>query len=294
MSDKSSYDPQNRDRRLDRRSPEPQQQNQDTTTDESTAEKGYHVNIEQTPFDTTMDSMLLRSTEFCAFVNQMFSPFYADYEGSTYETIQGSGIPMVCLFFNHLDWSKDKNPTACERDGMQKNVQNSLLARRRQYDRRMIDGDRYTVTEDGRSGIGDFIYKKHIVSSPWFRDKNTGRDRIDWRRVTAEVADPNNRFMMQQNGRPMGSQYTKISYLDPAAIVQAIFGATDEDGGQLEYAVNIVNTLPGIGNMYNQNRTSNDWLLCINRAHTESVMKYASMYNVPMQNGLNINRNGLH
>lgn len=265
--------------------PDPQPQK---TDEELRNEFNVRV-LKKDPFDATMDCMIIRSSEFCELTNQLFSPFYADYEGSTYETLQGNNIPMVCLFFNHRDYPDDAD-VACTKDGEESNVRNSLLRQTRLRDRRMVEGDRYSLTQQGKDGIGNFIYRKWQTTSPWFTDKKTGRDRIDWRRVCSEVADPNANYFNMPNGRPIGTQYTKVSYLDPALIVAEIYGTEDDNGSPVEYGVRIVNSLPMVGNVYNVNRSSNDWLLCIERAHNMDIKKYAQMYNMPLQNGLNIHR----
>ena len=256
------------------------QEEQKITREESTS--SIRIDVEQNePFTAAMDTMLLKSTGLCDIANSLFS-LYADYEGSTFGVVQGTNMPMLELYFNHRNCSDDA-VTACSKDVDDRSTRNNTLRSIRTHDRRLYEGDRFYLTPDGKSGLEEFMISQYSLRSIYYRGKDNLMH-VDWRKVTAEVADPNSRYYGQGASN---QQFTKLSFIDPVAVVSKYFGATDE-AGKLEYNVRLVRSLPGINNM-----TPNQiggCVIAIERYSEANINKLAKELNLAIGSGLNIHR----
>ena len=247
--------------------------------------------IDRKKFEPTMDTIMMKSTGLCNLANELFSEIYIDYEGSTVEIIHGTNQLMLCLFFNHRDYTnqlnskKDPNSLpllAMSKDIDEKNIKNSTLRSIRTMDRRQMEGDRFYPTKDGADGLKDFIFPQHVISSIY--KKHEGRMIPNWKKIVTEVADPNTRaFSCFEN-----QQFTKACFIDPIMVVSAIYGKKCSDGTSWEYNVRIVSSLPGI-NGFNGGR-DNNWLVAIERYSENKIFKLARDLNLTVPSGLNIQR----
>lgn len=251
--------------------------------------------LEKEIFEPTMDNMLLKSTGLCDMVNQIFSRFYLDYEGSTFEIVYGTNKPMICLFFNHRNYSHEleeakKNEdesvaVACSMNVDDK-TENNTLRSLRTMSRRQFEGDRFYLTKEGKEGIGYYLFDYMSIRSIYARGKN-GVWVPNWSKIVADVADPNTRYYNPVDNQ----QFTKVSFVDPVRIVSEIFGRKDETTGEKwDYGVRIINSLPGISNYTGMNTNDNNFLLAIERFSENKIYGIARELNLAVPSGLNIHR----
>lgn len=247
--------------------------------------------FDREPFEATMDSILMKSTGLCNLANKLFSKVFIDYEGSTVELMHGNNQLMVCLFFNHRDYSdplskKDhlENPPVL---GMSKNIKDTKLKSNvlrtiRTMDRRQIEGDRFYPTEDAENLLSDFIFPQYALGSIY--SKSDGKWHPNWNKIVTEVADPNTRVFSNFDNQ----QFTKVCFIDPIALVSVIYGKKSSKGCNYEYNVRIVSSIPGI-TQYNNGR-DNNWLIAIERYSENKIFSLAHELNLTVPSGLNIQR----
>lgn len=226
---------------------------------------------EHEKFAHIMDSKFLSSTELCGIISELFKEIYADFEGCKFEIPQGTNIPTIALFFNHRDVNLGSLPTACSKDVVDEKTKNATLRSTRVFQHRLNNGDRYFLTDEGKEGLAPFV-----MDSRNFFQKDGN---VNWGKIVSEVADPN-------AGVPM--QYTKVSYLDPAKIMELIFGKKDGDGTSWVYGVRIIRSIPTfsvIGNVASEN-----FMLAVERVCEEEVIRLSQQLGLSVASGLNIIR----
>lgn len=225
--------------------------------------------LEHEPFMPITDSMFITSTEFCEKVSALFKSIYSDCQGCAFE-INQQGLAFISVFFNHNEAQDEIRKAAVSRNlGTDSNLQNETVRRIRSNDSRNRYGDRYYLTEDGKTGIDDFLFD-HLIN------RNTGK--IDWSKIVADVSQPSQYF----NQRPIA--YTKVSMLDPRKLATLIYGDTDENGDKLEYAVQVKKNIPqGYGGNFQP-----IWVLEICRVFEKSLINVCNALGIAPSNGLNI------
>lgn len=246
------------------------------TQNQATEEKGaYTINVDVPErFAAIASSMYIDSNEFCLKAHELFKAAFADSYGFTFDLIQGSNVPMMSAYFDHFDHAEGI-PTAVTKDISESGTKNTTLRSTRQYSRRLSEGDRYHITDEGKEAIAPFMMD-YTAARKIYQTND-----IKWDSVLAEVADTAYNGMAQ-------NQVTKVSYLDPNKIAAKIFGEFDEEGNRLEYGVSIVRSMPtfnGIGS------AANNYLLSIARVTENEVYKFCERFGiVGYQPGLNIIR----
>lgn len=230
---------------------------------------------EHEKFDHISDMKFVSSTDFCGLVSQMFS-IYADFEGCSYEVVPGTNSHMIALYFNHklagtnteledgrgIAITKDAGVTA----------KNNTLRSTRNFTNRYYNGDKFFLTEDGKSGLIPFLFDQN-------RSLYKGNGEVNWDKIIQEVADGN-------CGMPQ--QYTKVSFIDPAKVAEAIYGKVDDDGIKWVYGVRVLRSVPTIA--LGGTNVSTNFMLAIERVCEPEVFKLAQGLGVGVNSGLNIIR----
>lgn len=213
----------------------------------------FTVDIEPLQFEPTFSGKYISSNELLKLTNNILRQVFGDYEGCKF--VVAGGIPTLTLAFNHRE-NRGSLPMACER--MQnKSVGNAIIDRTRNHDRRMKDGDRYYLTEDGM----DFI--KNLLTDQAFNKGN-----INWKTVVSDVID---RGTNVWNNPANTSQYTEVSNIDARKICALIWGSNRTDD-TVEYEVIVARDIsqkPAYG-MANA-PVSNNFLLNVNVVSAKEI-----------------------
>ena len=246
------------------------------TTDKSEKEVLKIQVKEHSKFDHITDAKFLPSKELCESISELFRNVYADYEGCVMEVMPGTQLPMISLFFNHKEISGTSLAYACSKS-IDDETKNTTLRSLRLNERMLKQGDRYYLTDEGKSGLEDFLIRNGSLL-------NNGK--INWGKIVADVADPNVGYL-GYGTTPM--QYTKVSFIDPAAVAKAIYGEKDEDGTKWVYGIRILRSLPTVAMLPGQ-QVSNSWMLALERVCEQEVNKLAMMAGFSVNSGLDIIR----
>lgn len=230
---------------------------------------------EHEKFAHIMDSKFLSSTELCGIISGLFKEIYADYEGCKFEIPQGTNIPTISLFFNHRNTNLSSLPTACSKDVVDEKTKNATLRSTRVFQHRMNNGDRFFLTDEGKEGLAPFVMETRN-----FYQKDGS---VNWGKIVGDVADPN---AVAMGGVPM--QYTKVSYLDPAKIMELIFGKKDADGTSWVYGVRVIRSIPTFSVMGAV--ASENFMLAVERVCEEEVIRLSNQLGLAVTSGLNIIR----
>lgn len=223
-------------------------------------------------FEHITDAKFVSSTEFCAVVSQLFS-LYEDFEGCSFDVMPGTNNHMISLYFNHkmVDADPETHTIAITRDtGV--SAKNNTLRSTRNFTNRLYNGDKFYLTKDGKEGLRPFFAANN-------RSIYKANYEINWDKVTLEVADSN---------MGMPQQYTKVTFLDPAKIAEAIYGKTDEDGVTWLYDVRVLRSFPSIA--MNNGNASNSFMLEVRRVCEPEVIKLCQKFGIGTSSGLNIIR----
>lgn len=245
-----------------------------------TAEEKFSIKVpngKKEKFTHIMDAKFLTSTELCEMVSEFFRNAYADFEGCIFEIQPGTNIGMISLYFNHKNHSANPLYTACSLHVDDKETRNSTLRSTRSYQKRLLEGDRFYLTKEGKEGLEPFIIdNKSLLNGG--RDKN-----INWGKIAGDVAD-NNNFI----GGPQ-MQYTKVSYIDPVKVLEEIYGVhDDEEGINWVYGIRIIRSIPTVS-VYG-NAVANNFMLALERVCEEEVLRLARDAGYAVNPGLQIIR----
>ena len=238
----------------------------------NTEKKAFEIVVEEhEKFAHIMDAKYLSSTELCGIISGLFKEIYADYEGCTFDIPKGTNIPTISLFFNHRDVNLGSLPTACSKDVVDEKTKNATLRSTRSFQHRVNNGDRFFLTDEGKEGLAPFV-----LDSKNFYQKDGN---VNWGKIVTDVADLN-------TGVPM--QYTKVSFIDPAKIMELIFGKKDADDTSWIYGVRIIRSIPTfsvVGAVASEN-----FMLAIERVCEEEVIRLSNQLGLAVTSGLNIIR----
>jgi len=220
----------------------------------------YVINKEGTPmteFKAVSEVQYIRSNDLCALVSEVFHAAFADFHGCLFETIQGAE-PVISLFFDHADHKDDQRPCACEMAAGQTAEGNNVVARSRQRDSFMRDGDRYILTEDGKDVISELLIRRLVP--------NNGN--INWKNIVGEYYDQTTQNMYFGRQIP---QYTKVSGIDVKKVCAMIFG-TKDDKDTYDYGFQILGPT-NFGNPFQMpgNPQMANYTLSITRAHAKEI-----------------------
>lgn len=181
----------------------------------------------------------ITSNELCKLVSELMKSVFVDFEGCFFEATSG-GEPTISLLFNHGMY-EDNQIVACERVGGKKSG-NGVLDRTRNRDRQLNEGDRYSLTEDGKDII------ESILNPRMYNNGN-----IDWKRITSEWTD---RSAVNIYNTMPAQQYTKVSFIDLKRVCALIYGSK-KDGDEVAYDVRIAAPLTPMGYGFQQQQMVN-------------------------------------
>lgn len=242
-------------------------------------EEKYKIEVaSHEPFDPIMSAKYINSSALCKLVSDLFKASFADCYGSTFDPIPGSQNYTISLYFDHDDHGNAIR--AVTKEDTTDTTVNSTLRRTRNFSRRIFDGDHYNVTKEAMEALTPFMYGPNIFNHIY---KNSNRHggftgEINWKNVMSETADSSYGY----NGCPR--QLTKISFLDPDKLIEAIFGSLSDDGEKYVYTSRILRSMPSFGG------GNADYKLEIQRIAERHVIDLANQMGLGYQAGLNIIR----
>lgn len=245
--------------------------NNENTTAEKVEFKIGDLVTEHETFKHITDSEFTTSTEFCERVSALFSNIYADYEGCNWDFVPGYNLPAIALFFNHKEDASSGLPFACSKEDTTSNAVNSTLRSTRSYSNRLVNGDRYYLTEKGQA-LEEFVYDQFFVTKD-------NKRKVNWSKLVSEVADSN--FAIPQ-------QYTQVKFLDPAKIAEVIYGKSDENG-EWVYGVRTLRSIPSF-TMFNGSMGTAGYAIAIERVSRDEVNRLARQFGLNTNAGLSIIR----
>lgn len=227
-------------------------------TKESKQRVPYVVEVEPSPFDSDGKMRYMTSLELCRAVNKYFCAAFADYYGCVFEMT--SGPATMTLYFDHIA-SQDNGVYACSRPTTSEEQASTVITKLRARDRQLREGDRYTLTEDGK----DIIFKLIIP-----RLYNQGKP--DIRKFVTDVYD-NGGYAY---GNISGVQRTKVTGIDLNKLCQILWGKKDPETGDIyEYSVDVKGDLNrGMGFM---NQNPNYFLMITQANSTHLVDTYQKL-----------------
>jgi hypothetical protein len=255
----------------------------ENTTEAANENQEYRIEVSShEPFNFLSKTSFIDSASLCKKVSDLFKAAYSDCYGSTFDVVPGQNLFMISLYFDHNNHGSDV--VAVSRDATTSNEKNSTLKRTRSFARRLAEGDRYHITQDGISGLtpfmmesrdARFIYKKN--------NKQYGApDVINWddNRVVSETADSAYGY----GNAPQ--QLTKISYIDLGKIIELIYGDKDENGGKLVYLPRILRKVPTFAGSIG----GDNYMLAIDCISDATIASLANQMGIGYQAGINIIR----
>lgn len=231
---------------------------------------------EHEKFEHISDMKFISSNDLCSMVSSLFSNIFSDYEGCKFDFVPGTNIPVIQAYFNHRNQVKtvdgENLPFGITKEDTDNKTINNTLRSTRSYNARLINGDRYFLTDEGKS-LSEFV-----VDLPQFKNRD---GEVIWNKLVSDVADGN-------YGSTVPQQLTLVNCLDAAKIVEAIFGKTDSDGISWVYGVRVMRSIPTcniIGGM-----ASSGFMLAIERVSENEVEALARQFGLNVNYGLNIIR----
>ena len=243
------------------------------TGNEQEEVKAFKINIEEyEKFDSLVETSFITSTEFCKTVSELFRAVFPDCIGSSLDVVPGSNVHTISLFFDHLDHGDQI--VAVTKDTDDQKTKNVVLRSTRSYYTRLREGDKYHLTDEGKSALVDFLMDPQMARSIY-----SANYEVKWDKIVSDVADP-------QAGMMNGRQLTKVSFIDVDKLAAAIYGETNANGDKVVYRVRNLGSLP----VYVGGYSSSGYSLAVDRVVESNVQKMCNAYNIGVNNGLNIIR----
>jgi hypothetical protein len=245
-----------------------------TTTGTENVQSNLEINVDQhLKFGAISDMAYMSSVEFCELVSKAFKRIFVDFEGCRLVPIPSTNQLQMQFYFNHKELPVTEGMyRACTKDGKTE-AANSTLAAIRRRDHLLNVGDRYFLTDDGKSGLKKFFFDGQTV----FEKDGS----VKWQKIVAEVSDPATGFM----SNPIPQQLTQVSFIDPVKIAMLLFGDVDDDGVNWVYNITPKRSMPMMGMGGNNNGS---YILSIERISVDQTKKLAATYGLVFTNGLGI------
>ena len=190
-------------------------------------------------------------------VSELFSAVYADYAGCYIVPLPNNVGFDVRLYFKSLKSSREYEREQEQEDGPENNyaftVRDLNVSDSGIMDTIKVIGSRsqkkvYELTDDGKSGIGDFVLNQ-------FKN-NKGIPR--WDQIVNE--------QVQQGMNPV--TYAVVTGIDIYKLLQTIYGKKDTDGGFFQYNLTTIRptgqSAPTAGAMVN-------WLVQLEKVKTTDI-----------------------
>lgn len=249
-------------------------------TQEDVTKEPAHIFFEETlDFEANADVKYLASVKFLQNVSDVMHSVYADFEGCKLVPMK-DGNCYIVFYFNHNNHSEAEaggKIIACTPMAPNVNAKNETLRSIRLADSYRSNGEKYYLTDDGKSTIADLLIPGQFT----FKDNG----RVRWDKITFEVADPNPQYSYYNRQMQM---LTSVLYIDPSRIAALMYGdgRTDETSTpKWEYVVRCHNSL-----MPNRGQVAGGVMLSIERISVEETNKLAFELGIQQAPGLDIIR----
>lgn len=227
-------------------------------------------------FNPIAEEKFITSNVFCKSISDIFHQVYADYEGCTFDVNPNQRIFTISLYFNHRDTTGSDLYPACSKEYSDAKAKNDTVRQLRNRDYRLNNGEAYHLTEEGKSGIAEFLCPFDFLFQ-----KN---GEVRWNKCVADIADPQAQYVY---GAPR-SQLTKVGYIDPVKMANLIYGDVEKDTGKhFVYNVRVAGSLPPVVNM-GPNAVPSDYMIAIEKISAENTEKLAKECGFSFSSGLNI------
>lgn len=246
----------------------------------ATGDGQAHIFFEQNiDFESNAETKYLSSNKFLQNVSNVMHSVYADFEGCKLVPMK-DGSCYIIFYFNHgkYDPSDDKI-IACTPIAPNVSATNETLRSIRLADSYRSNGEKYYLTEEGKSSIMDLLIRGNLT----FHENG----KVKWDKILFEAADPNPQYAYYNRQMQM---LTSVSYIDPCTIAALMYGdgsSKESPNPKWEYVVRCHNSL--IPNRYGQ-VISSGLMLSIDRISIEETQKLAMELGIQQAPGLDIIR----
>jgi hypothetical protein len=235
---------------------------------------------EHIDFKPISDEKYLSSTKFLQTVSSVMHSVYADFEGCKLVPMQ-NGQSYLVFYFNHNNNVSDGSKiVACTAEAPGTNtVKNETLRSIRLADSFRTNGEKYYLTEDGKSSLADLLVRGNFAFHP--------NGKVKWDKVVFDTADSTPQYGYFSRTPQM---LTSVMYIDPDRIAALIYGEGQDDSGfpKWEYTVRIVHNLqPSVVNRFG---VTTGQMLCIERISREETNNLAAELGIQQVSGLDIVR----
>lgn len=201
----------------------------------------------------------MKASDFGHKVYQIFKPIFADFYGALLTPPTQNSPSMVTLYFDHVDRSNQDVLLGISRDLEDtRETKNELLRRVRMYDHRMSVGDRYYLTREGKEAIAPFLFDDRAVY-----DRN---GKPNWGKIVAESTPQQNVYGY------VASQLTIATFIDPAKIIEFIYGKKNAKGDDVVYRFEDLGS-SNPGNQYPYNTVRPDRIVSIQALNVSEMYK---------------------
>ena len=205
-----------------------EQENGNTNENGTKRESSLEINVESPePFIGMAKVKYLTSKEIAQLAASLFKQIYADFYGSKVDIDTTNGQPTLTLYFSHLQY--DENDVTAFSPKADVAGSNELTRRLANQRINATEGrSSYMMTRYGKDGLAKFIAAK-------FTDK--GRN-PQWNQISSDVNNGDGRGF---NNTMILSQLRGI---DISSLFTTIYGSVDDTGEEVDYLVEIKNSLP--------------------------------------------------
>lgn len=239
--------------------------------DEEVVKKKLEVTVkEKLDFDPLYDCKIMESVTLCGIVSTMFRAAFVDFEGCDFQVPMMDQnnpnpnlLPTINLYFNHRELKAAPGQYNGVTKVLDDKTKSPVLKTIRSHDRKILEGDRYYLTNEGKEAI-----EPYLLDIPAIKNRN---GEYNWAKIVSLVADPVNPVMGIQT---VPSQYTQIKYIDPIKVLRAVFGDKDKSGDSKVYTIDIGRRKMANIGYGGQPVYTNNWLLIISRISEQNTKEY--------------------
>lgn len=179
--------------------------NTNNTSEEAKKEKDvFEIVVDQDSkmtFPTLASSKLETTDHLCELANTLFKPIFADWKGSVVNFNPNTGRLYMSLFFDQTIPVADGEIRGFEPLGGAKEESNSGLRRIQSFEQRQTEGNKFTISENAKSGLAKFIAKDNRQTE------------VNWKALG----------LITQDGDANVTRNV-VNFIDPRAILREIYG----------------------------------------------------------------------
>lgn len=237
-------------------------------------------------FPTLANSILTTSDELCRMAKMIFQNF-EDYYGTV--AVINNGVLTLSVHFAQIENRNDGAYYAFEPNGSLNGAnKESGLRRIKQFDRTVTEGNKFSITENGKSAMGKFMSRQA-------KDQNGN---VKWNAlgVITQYSDA-----QLFGGTPILCNV--INLVDPIAVLKELYGeearlltSIDEDGNAVleetpvDYEILVLSSLqvPGINGALNTPSNEGPFKIDIRQINKKQLKKSAQQVGMNLTMGRNI------